>query len=231
MNTFFNSKTELLNFHLNHPYIKELPSPKLYNAKKKLKFLCIGGLNSVSRKNLNIIIDVFSTINNNFNDLLFEVNIHILGVEKINTDEYNLKNINIFYEQKSYKQILETYINNDIFIHLGTQEGLGLGFYESLYCGTPILTINWIPNIELIQHNKNGWVSSCLYSKNYENTISIINKGNIIKSELYTTIIEILSNTKKTISIIKDTYNNKSILYNKNMDYFNDKFLKILLST
>ena len=231
LKTFFNSKTELLNFHLNHPYIKELPSPKLYNAKKKLKFLCIGGLNSVSRKNLNIIIDVFSTINNNFNDLLFEVNIHILGVEKINTDEYNLKNINIFYEQKSYKQILETYINNDIFIHLGTQEGLGLGFYESLYCGTPILTINWIPNIELIQHNKNGWVSSCLYSKNYENTISIINKGNIIKSELYTTIIEILSNTKKTISIIKDTYNNKSILYKKNMEYFNDKFIKILLSS
>ena len=231
LKTFFDSKTELLSFHLNHHYIKELPVPKLYNGKKKLKFLCVGGLNSVSRKNLNIIIDVFSTINNNFDNLLFEVNIHILGVEKINTDEYNLKNINIFYEQKSYKQILETYVNNDIFIHLGTQEGLGLGFYESLYCGTPILTINWIPNIELIQHNKNGWVSSCLYSKNYENTISIINKGNIIKAELYTTIIEVLSNTKKTISIIKDTYNNKSILYKKNMEYFNDKFLKILLST
>ena len=49
---------------------------------------------------------------------------------------------------------------DDIFIHLGTQEGLGLGFYESLYCGTPILTIDWVPNTELIQHNKNGWISS-----------------------------------------------------------------------
>jgi hypothetical protein len=225
----FHEKVELLGFHLNHDFIKELPVAQLYDGRRKLKFLCIGGLNSISRKNLNIIIDVFSTINNNFNNLSFEVNIHILGVEKINTEKYNLKNINIFYEKKSYKQILETYINNDVFIHLGTQEGLGLGFYESLYCGTPILTIDWVPNTELIHHNKNGWISSCLYSKNYENTISIINKGNIIKMEIYSTIIEILSNTQNTISIIKDTYYNKSNLYNKNKDYFNDTFVKILL--
>ena len=231
LSELFHQKVELLGFHLNHHYIKELPVSKLYNGKRKLKFLCIGGLNSISRKNLNIIIDVFSTINNNFNNLLFEVNIHILGVEKINTYEYNLNNINIFYEQKSYKQILETYINNDIFIHLGTQEGLGLGFYESLYCGTPILTIDWIPNTELIQNNKNGWISSCLYSKNYENTISIINKGNIIKTEIYTTIIEILSNTQNTISIIEDTYNNKMNLYKKNKEYFNETFVNVLSST
>jgi hypothetical protein len=224
----FHEKVELLKFHLNHNFIKNLPEKELYNGKRKLKFLCVGGLNSISRKNLNIIIDVFSTINNNFNNLLFEVNIHILGVEKINTEEYNLKNINIFYEKKSYKQILETYIHNDVFIHLGTQEGLGLGFYESLYCGTPILTIDWIPNTELIQHNKNGWISSCLYSKNYENTISIINKGNIIKTEIYTTIIEILANKENTKSIIKDTYNSKSNLYNKNKEYFNETFVKIL---
>jgi hypothetical protein len=224
----FHEKVELLGFHLNHDFIKELPVPELYNGKRKLKFLCVGGLNSISRKNLNIIIDIFSTINNNFNNLLFEVNIHILGVEKINTNEYNLNNINIIYEKKSYKQILETYINNDIFIHLGTQEGLGLGFYESLYCGTPILTIDWIPNIELIQNNKNGWISNCLYSKNYENTISIINKGNIIKTEIYTTIVEILSNKQNTISIINDTYNNKSNLYKKNKEYFNDKFISVL---
>jgi hypothetical protein len=228
LHSLFHEKVELLGFHLNHNFIKNLPEGELYNGKRKLKFLCIGGLNSISRKNLNIIIDVFSTINNNFNNLLFEVNIHILGVEKINTEQYNLKNINIFYEKKSYKQILETYINNDIFIHLGTQEGLGLGFYESLYCGTPILTIDWIPNTELIHHNKNGWISSCLYSKNYENTISIINKGNIIKTEIYTTIIEIISNTQNTISIIKETYNNKLNLYNKNKEYFNHTFVKIL---
>ena len=227
----FHEKVELLGFHLNHNFIKNLPEKELYNGKRKLKFLCVGGLNSISRKNLNIIIDVFSTINNNFNNLLFEVNIHILGVEKINTEEYNLKNINIFYEKKSYKQILETYIHNDVFIHLGTQEGLGLGFYESLYCGTPILTIDWIPNTELIHHNKNGWISSCLYSKNYENTISIINKGNIIKTEIYTTIIEILANKENTKSIIKDTYNSKSNLYNKNKEYFNETFVKILSST
>ena len=228
LSSLFHEKVELLGFHLNHYFIKELPETQLYNGKRKLKFLCVGGLNSISRKNLNIIIDVFSTINNNFNNLSFEVNIHILGVEKINTEKYNLKNINIFYEQKSYKQILETYINNDIFIHLGTQEGLGLGFYESLYCGTPILTIDWIPNTELIQHNKNGWISSCLYSKNYENTISIINKGNIIKTEIYTTIVEILSNTQNTISIIKNTFNDKTNLYNKNKEYFNNKIIDIL---
>jgi hypothetical protein len=38
--------------------------------------------------------------------------------------------------------------------------------------------------------------------------------------EIYSTIIEILSNTQNTISIIKNTYNNKLNLYNKNKEYF-----------
>ena len=39
---------------------------------------------------------------------------------------------------------------------MGSHEGLGLGFYESIYCGTPILTMNWTPNNELITDNINS---------------------------------------------------------------------------
>ena len=55
------------------------------------------------------------------------------------------------YYNETYKKNVENYLNTDIFIHFGSHEGLGLGFYESLYMGTPILTIDWIPNSEIVK--------------------------------------------------------------------------------
>ena len=229
LKSIINDKTvNHLGFHLSHPYFHNIIKNDLFNGNRKLKFLCIGGLNSVSRKNLDIVIDVFSTIKDNFSDLNFEVNINVLGVEKLENNYSNI--IKLSYGEKSYKNIIDDYTNTDIFIHLGTQEGLGLGFYEALYCGTPILTIDWIPNNELVQNGKNGWIAKCLYSKNYENTLSIINRGMIIKNELYTTVMDILTNTSKTVSIIKNTYNFKKALYDKNKKDFYTKFNDILSS-
>jgi predicted nucleic-acid-binding protein len=73
-------------------------------------------------------------------------------------------------------------------------------------------------------------VEKILESKNYENTISIINRGNIIKNEIYSTIIEIITNTKNTIFIINETYNNRIQLYKKNKKDFEENFKKILYS-
>ena len=69
------------------------------------------------------------------------------------------------YAKDNYKEIIDEYVNNDIMIHLGDHEGLGLGFYEALYSRIPILTLNCQPNNEIIKHLKNGWLIECNYEK------------------------------------------------------------------
>ena len=233
----FDKKVSSLGFHLNHPYFKNVKShseKKLYNGKRPLKFMCSGGLNSLSRKNINYIIDVFQKINKNYNELQWELNINVLDIEIPNinnNDQESMRNINLCNKKKSYKKIIDDYLDNDIFIHLGTQEGLGLGFYESLYCGTPILTIDWMPNNELIKDGVNGWITPCSFTVNFENTLSIVNKGLISNEELYNKVLEILLDKKGTINIIRKIYNNKHILHESNRELFENNLRNILASS
>jgi hypothetical protein len=61
--------------------------------------------------------------------------------------------------------------------------------------------------------------------------MSIINKGSIIKNELYSSILNIVNNMENTISIIKNTYNSRKTLYEKNKKDFENKLANILSST
>jgi glycosyltransferase involved in cell wall biosynthesis len=128
----------------------------------------------------------------------------------------------------SYKEIIDKYIENDIFIHMGTHEGLGLGFYESLYCGCPILTINCIPNNEIIINNINGWLIECKYVEPNDNNDSIINMSFIHEKILQDKIEEIIVNNDKTLKIINNTINNIKNIYNVNKDKFENNIKNIL---
>jgi hypothetical protein len=57
----YENKTEYLGFHLNHSYFKENINKDTVDF-KNLKFCCIGGLNSISRKNIDKIIQFFYSL-------------------------------------------------------------------------------------------------------------------------------------------------------------------------
>jgi glycosyltransferase involved in cell wall biosynthesis len=111
---------------------------------------------------------------------------------------------------------------------MGSHEGLGLGFYESIYCGTPILSMNWIPNNEVIHDNINGWLIDCNYSDIYDNDYSLLNKGIIYENTLKEKIVELLQNKDNTINIINNTLNNIENISKKNKISFENNFLNIL---
>jgi hypothetical protein len=117
---------------------------------------------------------------------------------------------------------------NDIFIHMGSHEGLGLGFYEALYCGTPLLTMNWTPNNEIIQDKVNGWLIECDYSNVYDNDLCLINQGIIKEYYLKDIILSIIENMDDSIIIIKNVINNIDILQKTNKIEFEKRFLNIL---
>jgi glycosyltransferase involved in cell wall biosynthesis len=131
----------------------------------------------------------------------------------------------------AYNDIISKYKENDIFIHFGSHEGLGLGFYESLYCGTPILTMDWTPNNELITDNLNGWLVETSAGNIYDNTISLINRGIVSEINVRNKIIYIIFNKEITLKVIKYTLNNRSKLSNSNKKNFEEKLKNILLST
>jgi hypothetical protein len=58
INSIFPNKSKLLSFHLNYPYYNEI-NKNIMNINNRLKFCCFGGLNSISRKNITLIIGIF----------------------------------------------------------------------------------------------------------------------------------------------------------------------------
>jgi len=228
MSKIFEKKSKYLGFNLNHQYFKNIVKSKKNNL-DIIKFFCIGGLNSLSRKNISLTIITFFNIFSENIYLNWELNIYIQGVEIPDIiDKYKCKNINYYINNLSYKMIINKYIENDIFIHMGSHEGLGLGFYESLYCGTPVLTMDWTPNNEIINNNVNGWLINCDYTTINDNDNSLINRGIINEKDLKNKIIEILNKKENTLKIINSTIENKNNLQNKNKNIFEKNLIDIL---
>ncbi len=230
ISNIFKDKTHFLGFHLNYPYYLSLEK-KRKKEYKKIKFCCFGGLNSISRKNIDLIIKAFYEIFG-FNrelPLNWELNIYIQGVEvPAIINEYKCDKIIYHVNNFSYKSIIDKYHENDVLIHLGSHEGLGLGFYEGLYTGCPILTLNWIPNNEIIKNNINGWIVDTTFSTLNDNDNGIINMGIIKQQTLTDKIIEILSNSVETIEIINNTIDNVKYVYETNKSKFFKSFINIL---
>ena len=229
MNNLIPNKCHHLGFHLEHEMFK-LPI-KSKKKNKILNFVCIGGLNSISRKNIDKLLQVFLEILNEYKINYIYLNIYIQGVEippLLNNIHHNQIKINI--HNFSYQDNLNNIKKNDICIHLGCQEGLGLGFYEALYLGLPILTLNWTPNNELIFHYKNGWLVNCTGSKVYENNECLIKKGTFELNDLNNTLLDIINNIDETINIINNTIDYSKKFRIKNKKQFNENF-KFYLSS
>jgi len=261
----------LLNFHLEENYFyqmkkeikreftnkqinnknenKEITNNKNENKEiNSLSFVCIGGLNSISRKNIDKIIELFYTFfndyytelspggfneeflnENNFSKIDISLYIYIQGVEIPEIlNQYKHPKIHIKIDQLSHHDLLYNLSVHDIFIHLGCQEGLGLGFYESLYCGVPILTLDWTPNNEIIKDQKNGWLIPCDYDNIYENEKSIIYRGKFIKEEMQKKLYSLFQNQEETYNIINQTIRNRIKLMNENKKNFHYHFERIL---
>ena len=226
----FNNKTCFLGFHMNHPYF-ENPIKVINTSKdKSLKFCCIGGLNSISRKNIDKAVQAFYDFSKTHPQHKFELIVYVQGIEiPVILTQYNNESIKYVIYNETYKKNLENYLNTDIFIHFGSHEGLGLGFYESLYMGTPILTIDWIPNSEIVKENENGWLVKCSYTNLYDNLSSILHRASIEVEDIKYKLIKIFENRENTINIIKNTYENRNKWIYENKTNYEENWKNILI--
>lgn len=195
LKSIFGEKVKLLEF--NNFYMKK---SNFVNSNDFYHFGCFGGLNSIVRKNINNIYDLFFKIKNK----KFKLNIYIQGNFNEN-DKLNLlptENINILFKNKSYKEIIQEIRSNDIIVHLGDHEGLGLGFFEALNNNKPLVTLNTFPNKEYVLHGINGFLVDCSWIDLEDNHLGISRKAVVDMEDFEKTITYILENKKEVDKII-----------------------------
>ena len=179
----------------------------------KFTFLCIGGMNAFSRKQVVEVCEAFVKAYDYVNEGKVSCKYNIENIRLIVTIQKFYNNdklskfikhpaIEVINQHLSYKEINKLYSEADVFIQVSKKEGLGLGFFESLSCGTPILTLNTAPHNEIVHDGINGWICICKHEKMKDNPEALLDDAIVNIELLSEKMIDIL---KCDISSINKT--------------------------
>lgn len=197
-----------------------------------IKFLFIGGMNAFSRKHILEICEAFSSAYNHNDNICLTCTIQKINLleqdDQANINKYlNHPGINIIQSHMKYTDIISLYHEHHVSVQVSKHEGLGLGFYESLATGTPVITLDTPPHNEIILNEINGWVIPCTYKPMTDN------KDPLFDSAYFDP--EVLA---KKFSEIANNFNDKyfNVLSNLLLDYtqrlhinkFEELFLKAI---
>ena len=166
-----------------------------------IKFLHIAGYNGVTRKQTLIVLKAFSKAlkkrpQDNFSlTVTFSKNIPSEALR------YKSSRIKIIAKPLSYGEIIGLYWNHHVSIQIASHEGLGLGFYESLSCQTPVITLDQAPHNEVIRENKSGWLIPSETFDLEDNDEALVQGGSASYLHLYDKIITLVSDTSKITKV------------------------------
>jgi glycosyltransferase involved in cell wall biosynthesis len=200
--------------YIGYAYVTEgiKSKEKIFNDDNIIKYLFIGGMNAFSRKNILLVCEGFV--------MAYEKNNNIrltCSIQKNNLLEENIKKdiekyfnhpaITIINNHLSHEDIINLYYTSHISIQVSKHEGLGLGFYEGISTGTPVLTLNTPPHNEIIIDNENGWVIDCYHKLMTDNKDPIFDSAYFYPNIFADKILEISS--KELIQTICENIRNK----------------------
>lgn len=162
----------------------------------KLKLLFVGGNNAFSRKNILLICEGFAQAYSK------NRNLHLTcTIQKINALESDdVKKISQYIDHPgitfiqshlSYDKTIGLYYDHHVSIQVSKHEGLGLGFYEAVATGTPVLSLNTPPHNEIIHDGVNGWLIENYYKDMLDNTNSFLKSAYFDPKLLGEKILEI----------------------------------------
>lgn len=129
-------------------------------GKRKIRFLHVAGHNPTTRKQTPAVLAAFRMA------LAERQDIELL-VTCMHDDRSLLPTpmagITVTIGTKPHADILQNYADYDVSIQVSSHEGLGLGFYESIAQGTPIISLDVAPHNEVVQHGLTGWLLPARY--------------------------------------------------------------------
>ena len=83
---------------------------------------------------------------------------------------------------------------------------MGLGFYEALHTGTPVITLDTAPHNEIIINGINGWTIPCYYKPMTDNNNGLIESAFFDPQILSNKIIEICLDKEKLGNISQSLF-------------------------
>lgn len=125
-------------------------------ARTKIRFLHIAGHNPRTRKNTPQVMEAFSKAL----ALRDDIELTVTSMDPLASYyPYDLPpGITVIDRSLGREEILALYEAHDVSIQVSSHEGLGLGFYESISCGTPVVSLNAPPHNEIVLEGETGWL-------------------------------------------------------------------------
>lgn len=206
-NDFGITNTEYIGYALYDP--KNNIRLKKKKKEDKINFVFIGGMNAFSRKHILSTCEAFSkvwNIHKNINLTCTVQKTNLLEAEdKDKLNEYLEHPAFTFIQSHlSYTDIIDLYYNSHISIQVSKHEGLGIGFYESLATGTPVITLDTQPHNEIIINDVNGWTIPCFYKTMADNKDPLFESAYFDPNVLAKKICEIIDNFDKSYFPLTD---------------------------
>jgi glycosyltransferase involved in cell wall biosynthesis len=144
--------------HLKTPLEEKRP------ADSTLKFLLIGGMNAIVRKQADKVCQAFG---------MCKGPVHLTLTTQKPQPELEAyathPKITLVTSHQTHEDILRLYATHDVVVLVSKHEGLGLGFFEAISRGKPVITLNAPPHHEIIVEGKNGWLIPSTYESMQDN--------------------------------------------------------------
>ena len=121
-----------------------------------IEFLHISGYNPVQRKQTHLVVKAFAEVAKQQTDI--HLTVTVMRSARELQRAVNTPNITFIDKDLNHAQILELYEQSDVSIQVSSHEGLGLGFYESISRGTPVISLDIPPHNEVILDEQTGWL-------------------------------------------------------------------------
>lgn len=217
--------------YIGYAILPTLPNkPKIYTD--KVNFLCLGGLNAFTRKNIKEVCEAFTklpksyfTKNSIYEEEKASLTVTVQKYYNGELDNYKSnKNINIITDHLTTEGIQKLYNKADVCIQISKREGLGLGFYESLNYGLPVITLNVPPHNEIIKENYNGWYVKSTYHKMEDNNEALYEESWVDVSDLNSVMKYVIDNHE----IIRTMNKNIVTDLQKKYEIFEKKFIELI---
>lgn len=149
---------------INNPWITALPVLEKEPSVGMVSFLFNAGAGGVGdRRNAAAVIDAFAKVLDERKDVKLIIKTQKdLDIAKL--ARFDRNQFLYICGNASYEKNLEYYSGADFSVAPSKWEGVGFSILESLYCGTPVLTVDAPPMSEWVSHKETGYLVPARFS-------------------------------------------------------------------
>lgn len=145
-----------------NPWVMSLPVEHKALAQGPTRFLFNAGrLGIGDRRNGRVVIDAFAKVLAEHDDIHFTFKTQ-KGMDVTPLLPYKGTRFEYICRNTRYSKNLEFYRRADFSVAPSKWEGLGFALLESLYCGTPVLSVDSPPMNEWVRHKSTGYLTPVL---------------------------------------------------------------------